>query len=194
MTEDTLRSDVRRNRRRILDAAADVLAVVPDASMQDLADASGLNRVTLYRHFPNREELLAAMRAAVGADVKACYEQLPKDGPVLDRIIDLIEPFVGLGNRYRALMTAPGWLGSDITATLEVGAPLLAAIERGQHAGEIDASYSPNVVALLFTDAIVNTVLIETAGVLTRDEALRQSTRAFVRAVATHPDRHLELS
>src|SRR3954452_5142001 len=65
MTEETtearLRSDARRNRRTVLDAAGALLAQRPQATMQEIADASGLGRTTVYRHFPRRQDLIDAL-------------------------------------------------------------------------------------------------------------------------------------
>ena len=47
----------------ILEAAARLLAEDGDASMADLAGAAGVGRATLYRYYPSREALLAALTA-----------------------------------------------------------------------------------------------------------------------------------
>jgi len=48
-------------RERVLDAAEVVLAEVGvAATMDDIADAAGIGRRTLFRYFPTREELIAA--------------------------------------------------------------------------------------------------------------------------------------
>ncbi len=57
-----MRSDARANRRRILDAA--VIAVKRDGlkvPMDTVAREAGVGVGTLYRHFPDREELLAGL-------------------------------------------------------------------------------------------------------------------------------------
>ncbi len=46
-----------------MNAAVDVLATHPGASMQEIADHSGLGRTTVYRHFPSREALFEALLA-----------------------------------------------------------------------------------------------------------------------------------
>ena len=55
------REDARRNRERILEAAGLLLAQSPSAPLADIATAAGLSRSTIYRHFPNREALIAGM-------------------------------------------------------------------------------------------------------------------------------------
>ena len=55
------RRDARRNREAVIDAAIEVLAQRPDASTEEIADASGVARTTVYRHFPTRDDLFRAM-------------------------------------------------------------------------------------------------------------------------------------
>jgi AcrR family transcriptional regulator len=55
------RSDAERNRRRIIEAGIDLLSSDPDASMEAVAEASGVGRTTLYRHFESRNELVDAI-------------------------------------------------------------------------------------------------------------------------------------
>lgn len=57
-----LRADARRNRNRILDTAASHFASHGiGTSLDDIAKAAGVGAGTLYRHFPTREALLAAI-------------------------------------------------------------------------------------------------------------------------------------
>jgi AcrR family transcriptional regulator len=56
-----LRADAQRNRDRILEVATEVFAESgTQASLDDIACRAGVGPGTLYRHFPNRECLLAA--------------------------------------------------------------------------------------------------------------------------------------
>ncbi len=65
------RADARRNHDAVLTAALRLLTDDPDASMRQIADASGLTRTTVYRHFPSREDLLRAIFRVVAAEVDA---------------------------------------------------------------------------------------------------------------------------
>lgn len=57
-----MRADARRNRALILDAARALVAKVgPDATMDQIAGAAGVAVGTLYRHFPAKEDLVAAV-------------------------------------------------------------------------------------------------------------------------------------
>jgi AcrR family transcriptional regulator len=57
-----LRSDAERNRRRILEAAADVFAERGlDVSLDDIAAAAGVGVGTVYRRFPDKDALIDAL-------------------------------------------------------------------------------------------------------------------------------------
>lgn len=58
------RSDWVANRNAILEGARELLSLQPDASMAQLAEAGGVHRGTLYRHFERREDLLLAIGVA----------------------------------------------------------------------------------------------------------------------------------
>jgi AcrR family transcriptional regulator len=56
------RADAQRNRERILEVAKQVfMRRGAEASMDDIARRAKIGPGTLYRHFPNRDELLAAV-------------------------------------------------------------------------------------------------------------------------------------
>ncbi|TDD65717.1 TetR/AcrR family transcriptional regulator [Jiangella aurantiaca] len=59
-----MRADGRRNREALVTAAAKVFAEAgPDAPLDDVARRAGVGNATLYRHFPTRRALLAAVYA-----------------------------------------------------------------------------------------------------------------------------------
>lgn len=56
-----LRKDAERTRRAILDAAGDLLQADPEASHAEIACEAGVGRASIYRHFPERSDLVAAL-------------------------------------------------------------------------------------------------------------------------------------
>jgi AcrR family transcriptional regulator len=58
-----IRADAERSTARILEAAEAVLADDPAASLERIADAAGLARVTVHRRFSSRTALLDALAA-----------------------------------------------------------------------------------------------------------------------------------
>lgn len=65
------RSDAALNAARVLEVARERLVSTPGVSMATIAEEAGISRGTLYRHFPTREALLAAVRAEVRDAVEA---------------------------------------------------------------------------------------------------------------------------
>ncbi|ONI80799.1 hypothetical protein ALI22I_42490 [Saccharothrix sp. ALI-22-I] len=103
------RADAERNIEAILDAALDCFSEQPDVSMTAIAQAAGVSRVTLYTHFPSREELLARVldRAVSSAAVVLDAEALD-DGPAVEALSRLIRSAWHILAGYRNLMTAAG--------------------------------------------------------------------------------------
>ena len=63
-TERILRADARRNRDAVVTAAKKLFADQGlDAQMPDVAKAAKVGVGTVYRHFPNKEDLIAALAA-----------------------------------------------------------------------------------------------------------------------------------
>nr|NLD40031.1 helix-turn-helix transcriptional regulator [Actinomycetales bacterium] len=81
-TERLVRADAARNRERILDTArAQITARGPDASIDEIAEAAGVAVGTLYRHFPTKTYLVAAV---VG-------EQIEKLAALIERSLARVE-------------------------------------------------------------------------------------------------------
>jgi AcrR family transcriptional regulator len=60
-TETALRKDARRNREAILCAARELFAERADVPMCEIARRAGVGQATLYRNFPDRRNLAAAL-------------------------------------------------------------------------------------------------------------------------------------
>jgi len=94
-TERPMRADAVRNRKRLLEAAVEVFAEAgPDASLDQIAARAGVGIGTLYRHFPDRQALLAAV-------YQAAFEDLAAKGR---RLLDAERPFDALAE----------WLGENL--------------------------------------------------------------------------------
>lgn len=72
-----LRADAQRNRDLLLAAAARVFAERgTDAPLDDVARSAGVGNATMYRHFPTRSDLLAAVYADEVAHLCTRAEEL----------------------------------------------------------------------------------------------------------------------
>lgn len=133
-----LRADAARNRDAIVETAIRVFSSSPMATMEDVAQASGLGRTTVYRHFERRELLVAAAFVEALAAARAEFMAARLDeGPALDALRRATEGGVRASDRYRMLVRGPG---VDPTPAVEqryaeVLDLLIPLIERAQREG-----------------------------------------------------------
>src|SRR3954453_10155700 len=79
-----LRADAERSVRAILEAAERVLAEDANASMEQIAEAAGLTRITVHRRFANRQALLEALAISAKQQLlDAVEEARPDSAPAL---------------------------------------------------------------------------------------------------------------
>jgi AcrR family transcriptional regulator len=133
MTE--LRADARRNREELLDVARQVIREQGvDASLRDIARQAGVGIATLYRHFPTRDALIAAIvgdgmerlnaRAAELARTRSSGEALAE---WLADVASRIGPYQGLpGAMLDAVITGSSPLGASCADMMTAGYELLA--------------------------------------------------------------------
>ena len=127
----TARSDRTRNEARILVAAARLLASNPTASMQAVADAAGVARLTVYRRYPDRDALVTALRTAVDAELDRALDGVPAwGGP--DVLVALVRALADVAVRYPiALLRYAPVPGGPPPAD----ARIVGLLRAGQHAG-----------------------------------------------------------
>lgn len=154
----------------ILDVAAAVLAARGDAlSMGEVAEAAGVGRATLYRYFPTREALLAALADTALADLRERIADAQLETVAFGEGIARLARATATGNvRYLALLRDGGKLAHPEGLDEHVRAPLRAFFARAAAAGEIRADLPPEVLAQIFVgmlDAALRTALPEQLGV-----------------------------
>jgi AcrR family transcriptional regulator len=101
------RADAERNRRRLLDAAATLFTERGlDVSVGEIAERAGVGRGTLFRNFPTKEHLIAAIIAQRMRDqVAQGRELLDADDPG-EALFGYLEKLVGLQQVNRDLFEA----------------------------------------------------------------------------------------
>jgi AcrR family transcriptional regulator len=171
-SDGSLRADARRNRRQVLDAAVALLAERPQATMQEIADASGLGRTTVYRHFPRRQDLVDALFADVLAEAaREIDEALQAPGSPHELLCALGPRLIAIGDRYRFLEAHPEMRERALTVGGEVGNPLAAFLSEAQTRGELRGDLPVSWMLTTLRGLAVVAMYELTAGRLTVDEA-----------------------
>ncbi|EKF25427.1 bacterial regulatory s, tetR family protein [Mycolicibacterium hassiacum DSM 44199] len=144
-------------REHLLRAAAEYLGRRPNATQDEIANAVGVSRATLHRHFSGKAALLAALDDyALGRMRQALADAELHRGPAteaLQRLVTACEPV----SPYLALLytqsqdlgldqASPGWA--------EIDAAISGLFERGQRSGE----FRPDLSAAWLTEALYNLI------------------------------------
>lgn len=154
------RRDAVDNRRGILDAARELLANDPDASLEAIAAAAGLSRRTVYGHFANREQLRDALTADGAARVAAAVAGIEHPDPAVRlALIGARAADVIASVRTLAIAT----LRSERTALLDdplapLRRVLTIACAQGIAAGRFRDDLGAERLARLVEDAVLATV------------------------------------
>jgi AcrR family transcriptional regulator len=143
-----LRADAERNRRRLLDAATEMFCERGlDVGVAEIAEHAGVGRGTLFRNFPTKEHLIAAIV------VERMNESITRGRELLDApdpgeaLFGLIDHAVGSQQTDRALFDAVAddvCLANDEirAAHAELIGVLDALVLRAQEAGVVRTDVS----------------------------------------------------
>jgi AcrR family transcriptional regulator len=147
-----LRADAARNSERIARAAREVYAEIgPDATLDDIARRAGVGIATLYRRFPNKEELVrAALEQSIAEQLSPAIERALGDDDPKRGLATLMGATMSLVAREHHTLAAANNAG---TITAEVTAPILDSLtlltRRGQEAGVIRADLVPDDIHIM---------------------------------------------
>jgi AcrR family transcriptional regulator len=159
MPERPLRADAARNRARILEAAREGIAAHgPEVSMDEIASAADVAVGTLYRHFPTKDDLVAAVSenhmASVADDVERSLERVAAGSDAAGELRDLMLRFVESSARNRVVKEAARGLGMDFhrtdgPQTVRVTDALTRLLDRGRREGGVRQGVTVQDVYLL---------------------------------------------
>ena len=180
MSEPALRQTLQqRVAAAILDGAAQIFAVQGEqASMNDVAEAAGVARATVYRYFPNRESLLEALARAAVSDVDARLasaridEVAPEEGiaRAVRALVDVGDGFVLLTRERRR--PDPEQFGRRLIE------PLRRLFERGQAGGEI----RDDITSARLTESLIGLIVgvLTSTPLLGREDMIATITGLFL--------------
>ncbi|MFE5285529.1 TetR/AcrR family transcriptional regulator [Nocardia sp. NPDC056611] len=151
------RADARRSRARLLDTARAMFASDGvDVSFNEIARRAGVGPATLYRHFPRREDLIAAVVGTSLDEVTALASALdaePDPAAALSRwiaaLVSHIRRVRGLSEEIlRALEIPDSPLAPHCAAALDAAGAVLV---RAQRAGRAHPEVSTDDIVKLAT-------------------------------------------
>jgi AcrR family transcriptional regulator len=140
--ERQLRADALRNRERILEAAATVFSEQGlEVSVGEVARLAGVGRGTLFRNFPTKQDLIAAIVSRRIGEAVMIGRELLAGGDPADGAYVFIAELVGRQQRDRALFE--GIVGESLTrpeirdAVTDALAVLDELLDAGKRAGTV---------------------------------------------------------
>jgi AcrR family transcriptional regulator len=145
-----LRADARRNRRRILDAAIElILEIGGEPSRDAIAQRAGVGIGTLYRHFPDQQALLRAVVLDVLDRTihlgETALAESPNGREALRRYLhDAIDTGLGVVNVIYPMLDSTDW-PERRSAAAEV---LTRLTEGARRDGAIGTEVRPNDIAI----------------------------------------------
>ena len=92
------------SRDAIVDAAIATLARSPDASLSVIAEAAGVSRATLHRHFPGRDSLIDAVCLQALRETSAAVNAIDYETMTSTSYLQAVfEAIIPLGDRFHFL-------------------------------------------------------------------------------------------
>ncbi len=160
----TLRADAARNREAIVDAARAVFAEQGlEAPLDEIAKRAGTGNATLYRRFPTRGDLVAAVFAEqMAAHVEAVETALADDDP-WNGFASYIETVAAMQARDRGI--------ADLVTMDVSGAPEIEELRSRAYDGVVrlvGRAQEAGVLRQDFTDQDVVLLLMANAGLVER--------------------------
>ncbi|MFE2944050.1 TetR/AcrR family transcriptional regulator [Streptomyces sp. NPDC059255] len=155
------RADAVRNRKKILAAGGEQITLHgPEVGMDEIAAAAGVAVGTLYRHFPTKTELVAAVVAEyvthVAEDAHAALARVGAGARAVDELAAFLGRVVEVSVTDRAVKAAAQTLGAepgDRADEDRAGAAVAALIRAGQADGDIHPDVTVDDIYLLFSTA-----------------------------------------
>ncbi|MFC4066486.1 TetR/AcrR family transcriptional regulator [Actinoplanes subglobosus] len=177
-----------RTRQAILDAAIEVLARNPAASLGDVAEAADVGRTTLHRYFPERGDLLSALRDEATARLDRAGARARMDeGTGATALVRLCQEYFDLGDVLSLLFREQVAFEDADPAEGGCDDGFDAMVRRGHADGTIDPELPPVWVQnLVWSQLYAGWNYLAECGA-SRHDTLRLVLRCVSGAVRPHP-------
>ena len=141
-------------------AREQITAVGPDVGMEQIAKAAGVAVGTLYRHFPTKTDLVAAVVgefvATVADQSEAAVERMQAGGAAFDELAGLLSDIVLATATNHAVKAAAAALNADVNDSQDVQrahAALQALVAAAQADGSVRTDLTIDDFYLLLSNA-----------------------------------------
>lgn len=156
----------------ILEAARQVLAADPTAELRLIAARSGLHRSTVYRHFPTREQLIAAVYDAYVDEVTTSMVSLDARAPdILAELRRVTLEVLRLADRWRPFRYSPPFPDTVNERRDRMIAAVVAVMERGLAEGLLRQDLTPWELSTAWSVPLPYASTLIAQGAWTIDEA-----------------------
>ncbi|MGN6870575.1 MAG: TetR/AcrR family transcriptional regulator [Solirubrobacteraceae bacterium] len=150
----TLRADAERNRRRLVDAAQDLFRERGlDVGVAEIAQRAGVGRGTLFRNFPTKQDLIAAIVIERMGEATEYGRKLLDAPDAGEALFNFLEEVVGRQQLDRCLFEAVAdtfLANQDIRAAhAEIVGGLDELLTRAKHAGAVRSDVGAMDVLML---------------------------------------------
>lgn len=152
-----LRADARRNRDKLVESAKTAFAETgPDVSLDEVARRAGVGIGTLYRHFPSRESLVAAVYEREVRQLAAEADRLLDTKPAGDALHEWMRLSIGYVGSKRMIAAALGPTDSGRSLLSDTAVPLVMnaislLVTKAIEAGDIRADTTPDDIRRALT-------------------------------------------
>ncbi|GAA2781399.1 helix-turn-helix domain-containing protein [Kitasatospora sp. CM 4170] len=186
---DARRTDARRNRERLLAAAQEVFAETgAEASLNEIARRAGVGPGTLYRHFPTRAALLAAVLRERVERLCARAGELVTSRPADRALVEWLGAFLTHARTHQGLagallLEASDELGADCHRLIEDAAA--EVLTHAQREGTARPDLTPGDLLQLALG-----VALTTTGAEPEDDARAERLLALVLDAVLTPRAH----
>lgn len=133
---------VEKRKQALLDAASELLAINPTASLAEIAAHANIGKATLHRYFASRDDLILALGfRAIEMVGQAIVAAKLEEGTVSEALTRLMDGLIPLADKVYFMLSEPSVnYNADLTeAERIISLPVEKLVERGQASGELRA-------------------------------------------------------
>lgn len=167
----------------ILEAGIRTFLANPSAGMSEIAQASGVGRTTLYRHYPSRESLARAIALRCFDEIDDALRPLYEAGAEAT-VPATFEALIPLADRYRFLSALWPEVEADplvARRTQDSRRDTHAWMDHAQARGEVASDLPAEWLAEFFETTLYAAWSLLERRAITREDAVRFATRSFLR-------------